>query len=244
MGSGMSRRSRAKPPSPFKRFNSSPEVIRLVVLMYVRFPLSRRNVEDLLFEREIDICHETIRFWWNRFGPLFAADIRSQRVSAMRGFRHWRWHLDEVFVKINGETHYLWRAFDHEGEVLESYVTRTRDKQAALAFMRKALKRHGSPAAITTDGLRSYGAALDEVGCRAKQEVGRHANNRVENSHLPFRRRERAMLRFRGMHTLQKFASVHTNVHNHFASERHLVDRQTYKARRSATLADWQALAG
>ena len=161
----------------------------------------------------------------------------------MRGFRHWRWHLDEVFVKINGETHYLWRAVDHEGEVLESYVTRTRDKQATLAFMRKALKRHGAPERITTDGLRSYGAAMSKLGNRAKQEVGRHANNRVENSHLPFRRWERAMLRFRGMHTLQKFASVHPNVRNHFASECHLVDRQTYKARRSAAIAEWRALA-
>ncbi len=96
------------PASPFKRFNSSPEVIRLVVLMYVRFPLSLRNVEDLLFERGIDICHETVRFWWNRFGPMFAADIRRQRVSHMRGFCHWRWHLDEVYVKINGEMHYLY----------------------------------------------------------------------------------------------------------------------------------------
>ena len=140
----------------------------------------------------------------------------------MRGFRHWRWHLDEVFVKINGETHYLWRAVDHEGEVLESYVTRTRDKQAALRFMKKALKRHGSPEAITTDGLRSYGAAMTELGNAHRREVGRHANNRVENSHLPFRRRERAMLRFRQMKSLQKFASVHANLHNHFAAERHL----------------------
>ena len=239
----MTRRSRAKPPSPFRRFNSSPEVIRLVVMMYVRFPLSLRNVEDLLFERGIDVCHETIRFWWNRFGPLFASDIRRQRVSAMRGFRHWRWHLDEVFVKINGETHYLWRAVDHEGEVLESYVTKTRDKGAALRFIKKALKRHGSPEIITTDGLKSYGAALRMLGSPDKQEIGRHANNRVENSHLPFRRRERAMLRFRGMKTLQKFASVHANVHNHFASERHLVDRQTYKIRRAAALAGWQILA-
>src|ERR1700761_3577919 len=126
----MPRRSRAKPPSPFRGFNSSPEVIRLVVLMYVRFPLSLRNVEDLLFERGIDICHETVRLWWNRFGPLFAGDIRRQRMSAMRGFRHWRWHLDEMYVKLNGEMVYLWRAVDHEGEILESYVTRTRDKAA------------------------------------------------------------------------------------------------------------------
>ena len=125
-----------KSTSPFRCFNSSPEVIRLVVMMYVRFPLSLRNVEDLLFERGIDICHETVRFWWNRFGPMFAADIRRQRVSRMKGFRHWNWHLDEMYLKIGGEIDYLWRAVDQEGEILESYVTRTRDKQAALAFIR------------------------------------------------------------------------------------------------------------
>ncbi|SEN67437.1 putative transposase, partial [Sphingomonas gellani] len=140
----MSRKSRALPPSPFPRFNSSPEVIRLVVMMYVRFPLSLRNVEDLLFERGIDICHETVRHWWNRFGLRCADDIRRQRVSRIRGFRQWRWHLDEMYVKLNGEMVYLWRAVDHEGEILESFVTRTRDKAAALGFMKKALKRHGS----------------------------------------------------------------------------------------------------
>ena len=238
----MSRKSRAKPPSPFKYFNSSPEVIRLVVMMYVRFPLSLRNVEDLLSERGIDLCHETVRHWWNRFGPLFAADIRRQRVSRMRGYRQWRWHLDEMYVRLNGEMVYLWRAVDQEGEILESYVTKTRDKAAALTFMKKTLKRHGSPEAITTDGLRSYKAAMSELGCEAKQEIGRWANNRVENSHLSFRRRERAMLRFRRMRSLQKFASLQANVHNLFNSERHLVDRQTYKARRSAALAEWQNL--
>jgi putative transposase len=232
-----------KPDSPFRYFNSSPEVIRLVVLMYVRFPLSLRNVEDLLFERGIDICHETVRLWWNRFGPMFAREIRRQRVNRMRGFHHWRWHLDEMYVKLNGEMIYLWRAVDHEGEVLESYVSKTRDKAAALAFMKKALKRHGSPEKITTDGLRSYGAAMTELGCREKQETGRWANNRVENSHLPFRRRERAMNRFRRMRSLQKFASVHANLHNHFSLERHLVDRQTYKERRSAALAEWRIVA-
>jgi putative transposase len=239
----MPRKSRAKPPSPFKRFNSSPEVIRLVVLMYVRFPLSLRNVEDLLFERGIDLCHETVRFWWNRFGPLFAADIRRQRVSRMRGYRHWKWHLDEMFVRINGEMVYLWRAVDHEGEVLESYVTKTRNKAAALSFMKKALKRHGSPEAITTDGLGSYKAAMKVLGNAEKQVIGGWANNRAECSHLPVRRRERAMLRFRKMGSLQKFAAVHASLLNHFSSERHLVDRQTYKQRRSAALAEWQSLA-
>jgi putative transposase len=231
-----------KPTSPFRYFNSSPEIIRLAVLMYVRFPLSLRNVEDLLFERGIDICHETVRFWWNRFGPLFAADIRRQRVSRMKGFRHWRWHLDEVFVKINGERHYLWRAVDHEGEVLESFVTKKRDKFAALAFLKKALKRHGKAEKIVTDGLRSYPAAMRQLGNLECREMGRWLNNRAENSHLPFRRRERAMQRFRRMKSLQKFVSVHASFHNHFNSERHLVDRQTFKINRSAALAEWQSL--
>ena len=211
----------------FRYFNSSPEVIRLVVMMYVRFPLSLRNVEDLLFERGIDICHETVRLWWNRFGPMFASEIRRQRVARMRGFRHWRWHVDEMYVKIGGEMRYLWRAIDHEGEVLESFVTKTRDKAATLTFLKKALKRHGRPDAIVTDDLRSYTAAMNEFGNADRQEVGRWENNRAENSHLPFRRRERAMTRFRRMKTLQKFASVHANVHNHFSQETHLVDRQT-----------------
>jgi len=131
--------------SPFRYFKTSPEIIRLAVMMYVRFPLSLRNAEDLLHERGIDVSHETIRFWWNRFGPMFAAEIRRIRVSRMRAYSDWQWHLDEVFVKINGETHYLWRAVDHEGEVLESYVTKRRDRKAALKFLRKTMKRFGHP---------------------------------------------------------------------------------------------------
>ena len=163
--------------SPFRYFNSSPEVIRLVVMIYVRYPLSLRNVEDLLFER----------------------------------------------------------AVDQEGEILESYVTKKRDKKAALAFMKKALKRHGSPAKIVTDGLRSYPAAMRDLG--KQQEMGQRLNNRVENSLLSFRRRERSMLRFRQMRSLQKFASIHAHFRNHFALERHLVDREIYKQRRSVALA-------
>ena len=157
-------------------------------------------------------------------------------------FRQWKWHLDEVYAKINGELHYLWRAVDHEGEILESYVTKTRDKKAALRFMKKALKRHGPVEKVITDGLKSYPAAMRELGNAERQEMGRRKNNQVENSHLTFRRRERAMLRFRQMKSLQKFASVHANVHNHFNAQRHLIDRQTYKASRSAALAEWQDL--
>jgi len=229
--------------SPFRYFDSSPEVIRLVVMMYVRFPLSLRNVEDLLAERGIDICHETVRLWWNRFGPMFAAEIRRKRVDHMRAYTPWRWHLDEVFVKINGEMHYLWRAVDHEGEVLESFVTKRRDKAAALKFIRKAMKRHGKPRTIVTDRLRSYGAAMKEIGNADRQETGRRLNNRAENSHLPIRRRERAMLRFRQMKTLQKFSAVHAAFHNHFNQDRHLISRDDYKDRRSAALAEWKTLA-
>jgi putative transposase len=202
--------------SPFRYFKTSPEIIRLAVMLYIRFPLSLRNVEDLLHERGIEISHETVRYWWNRFGPMFAAELRRKRVDRMRGRKHWRWHLDEVFVKINGVTHYLWRAIDHEGEVLESVVTKTRDRKAALKLLKKSMKRHGRPENIVTDRLRSYGAALKDLGRGDDREMGRWLNNRAENSHLPFRRRERAMLRFRRMRTLQKFASIHASVHNHF----------------------------
>ena len=109
--------------NPFRYFKTSPEIIRLAVMMYVRFPLSLRQVEDLLHERGIDISYETVRAWWNRFGPVFAAEIRKRRVRH-RSYSRWRWHLDEVFVRIKGETHYLWRAVDHEGEILESFVTK------------------------------------------------------------------------------------------------------------------------
>jgi putative transposase len=228
--------------NPFRYFNSSPEVIRLVVMMYVKYPLSLGNVEDLLAERGIDVSHETIRFWWNRFGPMFAAEIRKKRVAQMRGYVQWRWHLDEVFVKINGKLRYLWRAVDHEGEVLETVVTAKRDKAAALKFLKRIMKKHGRPRSVVTDGLCSYPAAMKEIGNADRQEVGRRLNNRAENSHQPFRRRERTMQRFRSMKTLQKFSSVHAQVHNIFNQERHLVSREIYKRRRCAALAEWRAV--
>ena len=229
-------------PSPFRYFKTSPEIIRLAVMLYVRFPLSLRNVEDLLHERGIDVSHETVRFWWNRFGPMFAAEIRRNRASRMRAHSNWQWHLDEVFVKINGETHYLWRAVDHEGEVLESYVTKRRDRKAALKFLKKSMKRYGNPETIVTDRLRSYGAAMKVIGIAPKQETGRWLNNRAENSHLPFRRRERAMLRFRQMRSLQKFVAVHSSIHNHFNQERHLYSRSNFKLNRTAALSEWRQL--
>ena len=211
-------------------------------MMYVRYPLSLRQVEDLLSERGIDICHETVRLWWNRFGPIFAAEIRKRRVQQHRSFSRWRWHLDEVFVKINGETHYLWRAVDHEGEVLEVFATKRRDRKAASSFLKRTLKRNGMPKTIVTDRLRSYGAAMNALGIEKRQRCGRWLNNRAENSHQPFRRRERAMEKFRDVKTLQKFAAVHASIHNHFNQDRHLSRRDTFKQNRSVAVTEWRQL--
>ena len=228
--------------NPFRYFKTSPEIIRLAVMMYIRFPLSLRNVEDLLHERGIDVTHETVRFWWNRFGPMMAREIKKRRSQQLRQVTQWRWHLDEVFVKINGETHYLWRAVDHEGEVLESYVTKTRDKASALKFLKKAMKQYGRPKEVVTNRLRSYGAAMREIGNADRQITGRHENNRAENSHLPFRRRERAMARFRQIGSLQKFAAAHASVHNHFNHDRSLERRARFKDLRQAALIEWREL--
>ena len=157
--------------NPFRYFNSSPEVIRLAVMMYIRDPLSLRQVEDMLFERGIDICHETVRFWWNRFGPIFAAEIKKRRIHH-RSYSRWRWHLDEVFVRINGDPHYLWRAVDHEGEVLEVFASKRRDRRAALRVLKRTMKRYGRPKLLVTDRLRSYGAAMKIIGIINRQICG------------------------------------------------------------------------
>ena len=228
--------------NPFKYFKTSPEIIRLAVMMYVRFPLSLRNVKDLLHERGIDITHETVRFWWNRFGPLFAKSIRKQRVQNTN-YSNWTWYLDEVFVKINGELHYLWRSVDHEGEVLEAYVTKRRNRKAALKFLRKAMRRYGRPEMIVTDKLPSHKSAFRELGVSHRQETGRWLNNRAENSHQPLRRREKTMTRFRSMRSLQKFAAVQSSVLNHFNLERHFYRREEFKESRTQALLEWCQLA-
>jgi putative transposase len=142
---------------------------------------------------------------------MFGAEIKRRGVDRMRASKHWRWHVEEVFVKINCVKHYLWRAVDYEGEVLKCIVTKTRNRKAALRFLKKSMKRHGRPETIVMDRLRSYAAALNELGRGDDREMGRWLNNRAENSHLPFRQRKRAMLRFRRMRTLQKFASVYAS---------------------------------
>jgi putative transposase len=173
---------------------------------------------------------------------MFAAKIRKRRVDS-HSYSNWRWHLDEVFVRINGETHHLWRAVDHEGEVLEVFVTKRRDRKAALTFLKRTMKCYGHPKVIVTDRLRSYRAAMNVIDNTAIQVCGRWINNRAENSHQPFRRREGAMAKFRDIKTLQKFSSTHASIHNHFNHQRHLILRDEYKQNREAALIEWQQIA-
>jgi len=194
-------------------------------MMCIRYPLSLRQIEDLLFERRIDICHEMVRFWWNRFGPVFAANTRKWRL----------YHRSYSFSR--------WQAVDHKGEVLEAFATKRRDRKAALKFLKRTMKRCGRPRTIVTDRLRSYRAAMKAIGIEERQECGRWLNNRVENSHQPFRRREGAMAKFRDIKTLQKFAAVHASIHNHFNQERHLYRREIFKTNRAAALTKWRQLA-
>jgi putative transposase len=173
---------------------------------------------------------------------MFAAEIRRRRVRH-GSYSCWRWHLDEVFARINGETHYLWRAVDHEGEVLEVFATKRRDRRAALRFLKRAMKRYGRPRSVVTDRLRSYRATMKVIGNTADQTCRRWLNNRAGNSHQPFRRRERAMAKFGDIKTLQKFTSAHASIHNHFNHDRHLNRRDTFKQNRSTALAEWCQLA-
>lgn len=225
--------------NPFKYFNSPPDIIRLAVMFYVRYPLSFRQVEDILSERGIDVSHETIRFWVARFAPKFASTIRAKRREI---FSRWRWHLDEAYVKINGRKFLLWRAIDHEGEVLDAFVSTKRCKRTALKFMRKLIRKYGRPREIVTDKLPSYGAALRILGASNLQNTQQYLNNRCENSHQPFRRRERAMQKFKSPSTLQQFASYHGQIYNHFNPERHLLSRQSFKQKRSSALHEWMQL--
>ena len=176
-------------------------------MYYVRYTLSFRQVADILHGHSVDIWHETVRFWVERFESKFAGEIRKNRAGQ---HSNWQWHLDEVFVKINGERFYLWRAVDHEGEVLECFVTKWRNTAAAKRFLIKTMRKHGSPKIITTDKLPSHGAAFREIRIADKQLCGGRSNNRCENSHLPFRRRERAMQCFKAVAALQKFLSNHS----------------------------------
>jgi transposase-like protein len=218
----------------YKRHRFPPEVIRQAVWLYFRFTLSLRDVEDLLAERGIDVSYETVRCWVDKFGRAIAANIRRSRPRPGSV-----WHLDEMVVRINGKRMFMWRAVDDEGEVLDALVQKRRNKRAAL----KLLKRQGyTPDEIVTDGLPSYGAALETLGCRSRHRPGRlRENNRAENSHLSVRRRERKMQRFKSQGQAQRFVSTHGTIYNLFNVQRPLISRSTLRTFRANAMEGWMA---
>jgi transposase-like protein len=220
----------------FARHQFPPDIIRHAVWLYLRFTLSFRDVEDLLAERGLDISYETVRRWVLKFGPLFAKELRRRRPRPTS-----RWHLDEMAVLIGGRRFWLWRAVDDEGEVLDLLVQRRRDAKAAAKLMRRLLRKQGfAPDVLVTDRLRSYGAAKTELGLSARHDQGLRKNNRAENSHLPVRRRERKMQRFKSPGSAQRFLAVHAAVQNTFAVQRHLVSRNTLRALRGEAFQNWR----
>jgi len=220
----------------YKRHRFPSMIIQNAVWLYFRFPLSYRNVEDLLSERGIDVSYETVRCWALKFGEAYARKLRKTRPQPND-----RWHLDEVFVSINGKRMYLWRAVDNEGEVLDILVQSRRNKHAALKLMRKLLKKQGYvPSAVVTDKLPSYGAALRELNLSKIHEFGGRKNNRAENSHLPVQQRERRMQRFKSAKSAQRFLSIHASIYNIFNVQRHLISRKTLRQFRDEAMSVWQ----
>jgi putative transposase len=220
----------------YRRHRFPPPIIQHAIWLYLRFTLSYRDVEELLAERGLEVSYETVRRWVLKFGPGIARKLRRSRPRPSD-----RWHLDEMVVRIAGKRMYLWRAVDHEGEVLDMLVQRRRDKRAALRLMRKLLKKQGfTPKLLTTDKLGSYGAAFRHLRLTCRHEQGLRKNNRAENSHQAVRRRERKLQRFKSARSAQRFLSIHAAVHNTFNLQRHLVSRSTLRTFRAEAAAQWQ----
>ena len=226
------------PPISYARHRFPPAIVQHAIRLYLRFTLSYRDVEDLLAERGLEVSYETVRRWVLKFGPAIARRLRHRRPKPSA-----RWHLDEMAVRIGGDWMHLWRAVDDEGEVLDVLVQRRRDKAAARRLMRKLLKKQGfAPAVVTTDKLRSYGAAFAEIGITARHEQGLRKNNRAEVSHQPVRRRERKMQRFKSPGSAQRFVSMHAATYNTFNVQRHLISRRTLRMFRAEAMAQWRAV--
>ena len=223
-------------PISFKRHRFPPEIIQNAVWLYARFTLSFRDVEDVLAERGIDVSNETVRRWFLKFGRLIAGNLRRSRPRASA-----RWHLDEMVIKICGRKHWLWRAVDDEGEVLDFLVQPRRCAKSARRLLRKLLKKQGfAPERITTDKLKSYPLAIREQKLCAVHDQGLRANNRAENSHQPVRRRKRKQQRFKSAGSAQRFLSIQAAVQNAFYVQRHLLPRAVYKKFRAETFNVWR----
>src|SRR5467141_1953884 len=224
-------------PLSYSRHRFPPPVIQHSIWLYLRFTLSYRDVEDLLAERGLDISYETIRSWVLKFGPVIARRLRRRRPRPSD-----RWHLDEMVVRIAGKRMYLWRAVDHEGEVLDMLVQHRRDKRAAPRLMRKLVRKQGfAPKLLVTDKLGSYRSAFRHLRLTCPHEQGIRKNNRAENSHQAGRRRERKMQRFKSAGSAQRFLSIHAAVHNTFNLQRHLISRSTLRTFRAEATAEWPA---
>ncbi|MGW0846744.1 IS6 family transposase [Streptomyces sp. NPDC002787] len=227
------------PPS-YKGHRYQVEVISHCVWLYHRFPLSFREVEELMLERGIVVSYETIRRWCGKFGQTYANALRRRQPRPGD-----KWHLDEVFIKINGRLQYLWRAVDQDGTVLDILVQSRRNKAAARRFFRRLLKKTRTvPRVIITDKLRSYGAAHREVMPSAEHRSHKGLNNRAENSHQPTRQRERAMKGFRSVGGAQRFLSAFSGISPHFRPRRHLIPASRYRAEMTVRFAIWEQITG
>lgn len=221
----------------FKHHRPNPDVIRQSVWLYYRFSLSLRDVEEILAERGVDASYEAIRRWCLKFGRQIAGNLKRRRPAPSP-----RWHLDEMVSRIGGRHMYVWRAVDDEGEVLGTSVQRRRDAATATSFLQKLLRDQPiAPKSIVTDGLKSYVSAVDALRLRNIHHPGRlRENNRVENSHLPIRKRERHMQQFKSQASAQRFLTVHAAVYNTFYTQRHLASRSAMKLFRAAGHQAWR----
>ena len=223
----------------YKRHRFPPEIIQHAVWLYYRFNLSHRDIEDLLAVRGIVVSYESVRLWCNKFGPKYARRLKRRH----QGFGD-TFFIDEVFVKIDGIQHYLWRAVDQDGDVVDVFLQSRRDGKAAKRFFRRLLKIHrNEPRKIVTDKLRSYGVAHRELIPETIHDTSQYANNRAEPSHQPTRVRERGMRRFKSMQQAQRFLTVHAAVYNLFNLGRHHVSAKNYRFFRLRALESWNCAA-
>ena len=226
--------------SSYAGYRYPPEVISHAVWLYFRFPLSLRNVDEILAARGIMVSHETVRQWARKFGQAFANQIR--RKLPCPGDK---WHLDEVCLMIGGKKHWLWRAVDQDGVVLDVLVQSRRDKQAAKRLLRKLLKRQTRvPRVMITDKLASYNAAKADVMPSVEHRSHKGLNNRAENSHQPTRRRERQMKRFKSARQAQRFLSAHDQINNLFHLRRDHLPAVQYRAVRTQAFQTWAEVTG
>ncbi len=227
------------PPS-YSGYRFPPEIIAHAVWLYFRFALSYRDVEELLAERGVMLTYETVRQWCRKFGQAYANGLRRRRPRPGD-----KWHLDEVFIAINGVQHYLWRAVDQDGNVLDILVQSRRDKAAAKKFFRRLLKGlQYVPRVLITDKLASYGAAKREVFPSVEHRQHRRLNNRAENSHQPTRERERRMRRFKSPGHAQRFLAAYGPIASHFRPRRHHLTATAYRQTRAERFATWRAVTG